>query len=272
MNLMITLTAVLQLVLVVLAQIPSSIESDGTSDGIRLVMEKSSGNLVYYRQARALDDAIITSTTNGDSHRLRNNRKINKSQEHFQQVHKSGSRKLVVAENGSAATQNSQPKHKQGHKNTNKQQRQGTKQQHAHSQHHGGKRTGPKAKTSNNGSGSSTCRYAKSAWSNCDDKTNVRTRVLSLKKGEQNCLPTRTIQKKCKKGCRYDKGTWSQCNDGHMTREDKLQAEAVGDSDQNCDPVRTVSKKCKANSGAGKQHGHRGTKERKGDRRILSHN
>ncbi|KAI8039429.1 hypothetical protein M5D96_008153 [Drosophila gunungcola] len=223
MNLMITSTAVLQLVLVVLAQIPSSIEGDGTSDGIRLVMEKSSGNLVYYRQARALDDAIVTSTTNGDSHRIRKNRKINKSQEHFQQVHKSGSRKLVVAENGSAATQNSQPKHKQGHKNTNKQQRQGTKQQHAQSQHHGGKRTGPKAKTSDN-------------------------------------------------GCRYEKGTWSQCNDGHMTREDKLQAEAVGGSDQNCDPVRTVSKKCKANSGAGKQHGqNRGTKERKGDRRILSH-
>jgi len=51
-----------------------------------------------------------------------------------------------------------------------------------------------------------------------------------------------------------------------MTREDKLEAEAIGGSDQNCNPVRTVNKKCKANGNAagGKQHGqNRGTKERK---------
>lgn len=51
-----------------------------------------------------------------------------------------------------------------------------------------------------------------------------------------------------------------------MTREDKLQAEAVGGSDHNCDPVRTVNKKCKANgnAAAGKQHGpNRAAKERK---------
>ncbi|XP_016975865.1 uncharacterized protein LOC108042200 [Drosophila rhopaloa] len=277
MNFIILLTTVLQLVLVVLAQIPSSAEGKGISDGIRLVMERSSGNLVHFRASRGtLEDEKVASTTNGDSHRLRNNRKPNKSQEYFQQVHKSGSRKLVVAGNSSATTQHSQTKPKQGHKNTDKQQRQGIKQQHAaHSQHHGGKRAGPKAKTSENGS---TCRYAKSAWSDCDGKTNMRTRVLSLRKGEQNCLPTRTIQKKCKKGCRYEKGTWSQCNAGHMMREDKLQAEAVGGSDQNCDPVRTVSKKCKenGNSGGGKHHGkNRGTKERKqkekGTRRISSH-
>jgi len=42
-----------------------------------------------------------------------------------------------------------------------------------------------------------------------------------------------------------------------MTREDKLEAEAIGGSDQNCNPVRTVNKKCKANGNAagGKQHG-----------------
>ncbi|KAH8349640.1 hypothetical protein KR084_003204, partial [Drosophila pseudotakahashii] len=262
MNLILTLTTVLHLVLVVLARIPPSIDGESLSDGVRLVMERSSGDVVLFRPARgAVEDETVTSTTNGDTHRSRNNRKPNKSHEHSQQVggHKSGSRKLVVAENGSA----SQPKHKQGHKITDKQQRQGPKP-HGHGQHSGGKRNqGPKAKTSENGS---TCRYAKSAWSNCDDKTNTRSRVLSLRKGEQNCLPTRTIQKKCRKGCRYDKGTWSQCTAGQMTREDKLQAEAIGGSDQNCNPVRTVNKKCKANgnAGGGKQHGqNRGTKERK---------
>ncbi|XP_016959742.1 uncharacterized protein LOC108031049 [Drosophila biarmipes] len=252
MNLVLTLTTVLQLVVVVLAQKSSSIDGERISDGIRLVMERSSGDVVHFRPARgALDDETVTATTNKETHRLRKNRKPNKSQEHFQQVggQKSGSRKLVVAETGSAASE-SQPKHKQGYKSTDKQQRRGPKQQHGHGQHHGG----------------STCRYAKSAWSNCDIKTNTRSRVLSLRKGEQNCLPTRTIQKKCKKGCRYDKGSWSQCIAGQMTREDKLQTEAIGDSDQNCNPVRTVNKKCKANgnAGGGKQHGqNRGPKERK---------
>ncbi|XP_037719682.1 uncharacterized protein LOC119553392 isoform X2 [Drosophila subpulchrella] len=253
MNLILTLATVLQLVVVVLAQIPSLIDGEPSSDGIRLVMKRSSGDVVHFRPARgSLDDETVAATTNKETHRPRKNRKPNKSQEHSQQVggHKSGSRKLVVAENGSAASEGSQPKHKPGYKSTDKQKRQGSKQQHGHGQHHGG----------------STCRYAKSAWSNCDDKTNTRSRVLSLRKGEQNCLPTRTIQKKCKKGCRYDKGTWSQCIAGQMTREDKLQAEATGGSDQNCNPVRTVNKKCKANGNAagGKQHGqNRGTKERK---------
>ncbi|XP_037719680.1 uncharacterized protein LOC119553392 isoform X1 [Drosophila subpulchrella] len=266
MNLILTLATVLQLVVVVLAQIPSLIDGEPSSDGIRLVMKRSSGDVVHFRPARgSLDDETVAATTNKETHRPRKNRKPNKSQEHSQQVggHKSGSRKLVVAENGSAASEGSQPKHKPGYKSTDKQKRQGSKQQHGHGQHHGGKRTGSTARTSESGS---TCRYAKSAWSNCDDKTNTRSRVLSLRKGEQNCLPTRTIQKKCKKGCRYDKGTWSQCIAGQMTREDKLQAEATGGSDQNCNPVRTVNKKCKANGNAagGKQHGqNRGTKERK---------
>lgn len=47
---------------------------------------------------------------------------------------------------------------------------------------------------------SGSCRYAKSQWSECDSKTNQRTRTLTLKRGEQGCVQTRTIQKKCKKG------------------------------------------------------------------------
>ncbi|EDV50028.1 uncharacterized protein LOC6545136 [Drosophila erecta] len=266
MNLILAVTTALQLALVVLAQSPLSVRGQSLSDGIRLVMEKRSGDVVHIRPARGTPEAeTVGSTTNGDSHRTRNNRKANKSQEHFQQVggHKSGSgsRKQGVAENGGA--QLSQPNHKQGHKNTDKQPRQGGAKQRGHGQHHGGNRKGPKAATSENGS---TCRYAKSAWSNCDQKTNMRSRVLSLRKGEQNCLPTRTIQKKCKKGCRYEKGEWSQCVGGQITREDKLEPEATGGSDQNCNPVRTVSKKCKANgnSSGGKQHGQsRRTKEQK---------
>nr|CAD7428413.1 unnamed protein product [Timema monikensis] len=44
------------------------------------------------------------------------------------------------------------------------------------------------------------CRYVKGAWSDCDSKTNMRTRTLTLKKGDQQtCEQTKTIQKKCKK-------------------------------------------------------------------------
>lgn len=45
-----------------------------------------------------------------------------------------------------------------------------------------------------------TCRYTKGSWTECDAKTNMRTRTLNLKKGESNCQSTRTVQKKCKKG------------------------------------------------------------------------
>lgn len=50
------------------------------------------------------------------------------------------------------------------------------------------------------------CRYEKSPWSECDTKTNTRTRTLTLKDKKKdsaataNCEPTKTIQKKCKKG------------------------------------------------------------------------
>lgn len=50
------------------------------------------------------------------------------------------------------------------------------------------------------------CRYEKGPWSECDPKTNLRARTLKLKKktdgtdSQANCEPTKTIQKKCKKG------------------------------------------------------------------------
>lgn len=45
-----------------------------------------------------------------------------------------------------------------------------------------------------------SCRYTKGTWTECDPKTNTRSRTLTLKKGEGSCVQTRTIQKKCKKG------------------------------------------------------------------------
>nr|CAH7727110.1 unnamed protein product [Callosobruchus chinensis] len=99
------------------------------------------------------------------------------------------------------------------------------------------------------------CRYTKSPWSECDPKTNLRSRTLTLKKGNQtNCEPTKMVQKKCKKACRYDKGTWSECNaQSQMTRNDKLKA----NSDSNCEQTRQMTKKCKP----------KGTKPTKGPRR-----
>jgi len=47
---------------------------------------------------------------------------------------------------------------------------------------------------------SSSCRYVKGQWSECDSNTNTRSRTLSLKKGDKSCEQTKTIQKKCKKG------------------------------------------------------------------------
>lgn len=47
---------------------------------------------------------------------------------------------------------------------------------------------------------SASCRYEKSQWSECNPESNIKTRTLSLKKGDEGCIQTRTIQKKCKKG------------------------------------------------------------------------
>lgn len=46
-----------------------------------------------------------------------------------------------------------------------------------------------------------SCHYVKGNWSECDATTNIRSRILTLKDGDnKECVPTRTIQKKCKKG------------------------------------------------------------------------
>ncbi|CAK1588537.1 unnamed protein product [Parnassius mnemosyne] len=90
-----------------------------------------------------------------------------------------------------------------------------------------------------------TCRYVRGAWSECDSKTNIRSRTLTLKKGDlSNCERTKTIQKKCKKACRYEKSSWSECSpNGEMSRTDMLKA----NSDPTCDQSRRITKKCNKN-------------------------
>lgn len=89
-----------------------------------------------------------------------------------------------------------------------------------------------------------SCRYVKGQWSECDSKTNTRSRTLNLKKGDKSCEQTKTIQKKCKKACRYEKGTWSGCVNQLMTRIDNLKA----NSDTSCDKTRRLTKRCKPES------------------------
>uniref|UniRef100_A0A1L8DP00 Putative conserved secreted protein n=1 Tax=Nyssomyia neivai TaxID=330878 RepID=A0A1L8DP00_9DIPT len=115
---------------------------------------------------------------------------------------------------------------------------------------------------SSGGIASGSCRYAKSAWTECDPKTNQRSRTLTLKKGEDGCVQTRTIQKKCKKACRYEKGAWSECIGGKMSRSDKLKAT----SDAACESTRLVNKNC--NPGKNSKGGAEGGKKEQRQKNI----
>ncbi|XP_075164328.1 uncharacterized protein LOC142236924 [Haematobia irritans] len=168
-----------------------------------------------------------------------------------------------------------------------------SKRQMLKSQSHQGKRSGNKGirdgdEMSSGASAktTSTCRYSKSVWSECDAKTNTRSRTLSLKKGDASCQQTRTMEKKCKKPCRYEKGAWSECINGQMTREDKLKATGGTEStsssssspssllSSSCEPIRSISKKCNPNNGAASSKQANGNKRErknkdKGSRRNL---
>ncbi|ETN63041.1 hypothetical protein AND_005258 [Anopheles darlingi] len=116
----------------------------------------------------------------------------------------------------------------------------------------------------------SQCRYSKGPWTECDAKTNTRSRTLSLKKGETSCVQTRTIQKKCKKACRYDKGAWSDCdNNGQMSRTDNLKQT----SDATCQTTRVVNKNCSQGKSKDKQNKPpKAEKKEKGLRRSQAKN
>ncbi|XP_023246374.1 uncharacterized protein LOC106640854 isoform X1 [Copidosoma floridanum] len=123
---------------------------------------------------------------------------------------------------------------------------------------------GIKERASGSGSGgrggSPSCRYTKGQWSECDHKNNMRTRTLSLKKGDpKSCEPTKVITKKCKKGkaCRYEKGAWTSCINQNMTRIDNLKAS----SDPSCEKTHKITKECKADANSKKATKDRSNKK-----------
>ncbi|KAM7355439.1 uncharacterized protein ACRADG_001486 isoform 1-T4 [Cochliomyia hominivorax] len=243
------------------------------SSSAKLVMSLESGDVLVRAARGAVTDLNPNAGNNDGKRQKNNNKKLNKnlaSQEAAATPSSTSSssssspasnsnRRKHLEKKFSAASgssnqkqQQQQQQHANGNKsNNNKQQRQMLK-----SQNHQNKRSGGKANRENvektqseSEKISATCRYVKSAWSECDPKTNIRTRSLTLKKGEPNCPETRTMQKTCKKTCRYEKGAWSECTNGQMTREDKLKA--TGGAESSCEPVRSINKKCNPNNGGG---------------------
>ncbi|XP_030568408.1 uncharacterized protein LOC115768080 isoform X2 [Drosophila novamexicana] len=221
--------------------------------GAKLVMENHSGDVIVRPAREAATEKLATvpvTATVGGNKRVRNNKKGNKLHTHMQREDAAGSRKSSLKKSSLPTGKDVlmvQPRHLLKPKN----------EEH---QHRAGKRSGARTKATQN---APSCRYAKSSWTDCDAKTNMRTRTLSLKRGESHCPPTRTIQKKCKKACRYEKGPWSECIAGQMTREEKLKA-SEDDTQHSCDLVRINNKKC--NPGAIEKNtatGVRSTKVRK---------
>lgn len=104
------------------------------------------------------------------------------------------------------------------------------------------------------GAGAVACRYTKGDWSDCDTTSNVRTRTLTLKRGDSaECEATKTENRKCKKPCRYVKGQWSEC-DGSVHMKERLDQLKPG-SDQTCEATRRMTKKCKGAKADKKHHG-----------------
>jgi len=92
----------------------------------------------------------------------------------------------------------------------------------------------------------SECRYKKGQWGECNPTTNQKTRILTLKRGDENeCDSPKIETKKCTKLCRYQKGQWSECaGSPQMERVDSLKP----GSDPTCEPKRRLTKKCKDRS------------------------
>ncbi|EDW57128.2 uncharacterized protein [Drosophila virilis] len=201
--------------------------------GAKLVMENHSGDVTVRTAREAATEKLATvpvTTTVGGNKRVKNNKKGNNPNNQMQRAGAAGSRKSSLKQSSLPIGKDVlmvQPRHFLKPKN-------------AEHQHRSGKRSGARARTTQN---APSCRYAKSSWTDCDAKTNMRTRTLSLKRGESQCPPTRTIQKKCKKACRYEKGPWSECIAGQMTREEKLKA-SEDDTQHSCDLVHINNKKC----------------------------
>ncbi|XP_017864056.1 PREDICTED: uncharacterized protein LOC108614440 [Drosophila arizonae] len=241
------------------------------ANGASLVLKSYSGNVMVRAAREAEPDKLIpaaTTPTTGGNKRVKNNRKSNKSNNQMQRADAVGARK-PGSKKSSASTGKEQLQLQRHMIKPQGEDHQQQQQQHQH-KHRASKRSGAKAKASEKGNGQS-CRYVSSSWTDCDAKTNMRTRTMTLRKGESSCLPTRTVQKKCRKACRYEKGAWSECKAGQMTREDKVKVSEDG-SHQSCNQVRTISKKCDSGTAAkNTANGARSSKVRKHKEKGARH-
>jgi len=100
----------------------------------------------------------------------------------------------------------------------------------------------------NKANANSECRYKKGQWGECNPTTHQKTRILTLKRGDENeCDSPKIETKKCAKLCRYQKGQWSECGGGNQQME-RIDALKTG-SDPTCEPKRRLTKKCKDRAG-----------------------
>lgn len=90
------------------------------------------------------------------------------------------------------------------------------------------------------------CRYTRGEWNECDKATGMRTRTLTLKKGDETCERTKTESKKCKAAgeCKYQRSSWSECDSATNQRTRTLSLKR-GDA-TTCEATRTETKPCKA--------------------------
>ncbi|XP_070490288.1 nucleolar protein 58-like isoform X1 [Chironomus tepperi] len=217
----------------------------------REVWQESEGE-VLIRNERGTKENGSGSTTGKKQNKKDNKNPNNTKNAHKQQHLNKTSDTNSKSENIPSTTQETVRKHQQKHEKHENKMNSNSNKKHASTDKQ-------KHKDEN------SCRYTKGTWTECDPKTNTRSRTLTLKKGEGSCVQTRTIQKKCKKGksekaCRYDKGNWGECQpNGEMTRIDKLKA--TSDS-ATCPPIRTMNKKCNK-SKQEKQMKNRNSKEKK---------
>ncbi|XP_046583298.1 uncharacterized protein LOC124290590 isoform X4 [Haliotis rubra] len=93
------------------------------------------------------------------------------------------------------------------------------------------------------------CKYQKGNWSECDPMTKKMTRTLTLVKGSDQCPPSKTRQRRCRKrkssrkACKYNRGPWSQC-DPVTNKMQRTMTLKRGDRDA-CDPIKKVTRQCR---------------------------
>merc|ERR1711936_1427456 len=92
------------------------------------------------------------------------------------------------------------------------------------------------------------CKFRRGEWSECDEKTELTTRVDTLVKGDKReCEPTREMTKKCRLACKYTYGDWGDCDMKTNTRT-RVKTLVKGDPEK-CKSEENVSKPCTKRDG-----------------------